>query len=113
MFASLQIFIIIVLSVAAFVGAALALIQGLRFPNSAYVAAGKLTKLKWGLILGVALVIAFLGLPYPFGFGSGIMGFGVVIAVAAVVIFFVDVLPRLRENHRPGQSRPRDSRGGW
>ena len=60
MFATLQYFIIIVLSVAAFLGAAWALIQGLRFPDSAYVAAGKLNKLKWGLILGVALLIAFL-----------------------------------------------------
>jgi len=112
-FATLQYFIIIVLSVAAFLGAAWALIQGLRFPDSAYVAAGKLNKLKWGLILGVALLIAFLALPWPIGIGSGIMSIGVVIAVAAVVIFFVDVLPKLRENYRPGAKRPRDSRGGW
>ena len=113
MFGSLQLFIIIVLSVATFIAAAWALIQGLRFPDSAYVAAGKLKKLWWGLILGAALVISFLGLPYPFGYGSGIMGFGVVIAVAAVIIFFVDVLPKLRENYQPGRSKPRDNRGGW
>jgi len=113
-FGPLQMWIIQVLSIAAFIAAAWAMIQALRFPDRAYVAAGKLNKLKWGLIVGVALVITFLALPWPFGFGGGVMSFGVVIAVAAVVIFFVDVLPKLRENHRPGASRAKDNnRGGW
>ncbi len=113
MFADLQLRIIQILSVAAFLGAAWAFIQGMRFPDRAYVAAGKLNKLKWGLILGVALVITFLALPWPLGIGGGVMSFGVVVAIAAVIIFFVDVLPKLRENYQPGRSKQRDTRGGW
>ena len=114
MFGPLQIWIIQILSVAAFIATAWAMIQALRYPDSAYVAAGKLNKLKWGLIVGVALVITFLALPWPFGFGGGIMSIGVVIAVAAVVIFFVDVLPKLRHHRGPGAVRAKDNnRGGW
>lgn len=108
---SLQFLIIALLAIIIFVAAAWALVQAMRFPPEAYIAAGKRTKNFWGAVVGGATVLAFLTLPPAFGFGLGF--FFATAASAATIIFFVDVLPRLRENHRPGSSRPRDNRGGW
>ena len=113
-FGTLQYWIILLLAVGTLVAGVWALIQALRFPNSAYVAAGKRTKTFWGVITGTAALTAFLTLPPPLGFGSGILSFFTVAALPAIIIFFVDVLPKLRENHRPGATRARDNnRGGW
>jgi len=113
MFGPLQLTIIAIIAIATFVAAVWALIEALRYPPQAYVAAGKRTKAFWGAIVGVATLVAFLTLPPPIGFGRGIFSFFTIFALAAILIFFVDVRPRLKENHRPGPSRPRDSRGGW
>lgn len=70
-----------------------ALVDALRRPAAAFVAAGKLTKPIWLGILGVSLVLLLLG--------AGILGlFGFVIAVAAIV-YLVDVRPAVRDM-RPG-----------
>lgn len=58
-------------------------------PARAYVAAGKLTKLAWLLILGIA---AF----YDFKWGSFISVLTIVGAAAAIV-YMVDVRPALRQ----------------
>jgi hypothetical protein len=113
MFGELQYLIILVLAVVTFVAAVWALVEALRYPNDAYVAAGKRTKTFWGAITGVSALIAFLTLPPPLGFGSGIMSFFTIAALVGILVFFVDVRPRLKEQHRPGPSRPRDQRGGW
>ena len=114
MFGTLQAKIIVIIAIITFVVAVWALIQAMRFPPQAYVAAGKRTKVFWGCVTGLAALIAFLTLPPPLGFGNGIFSFFTVAALAAVIVFFVDVLPRLRESHRPGSggARRTDS-GGW
>ena len=114
MFGPAQMTIIVIIAIITFIAAVWALYQALRFPPQAYVAAGKRTKVFWGSILGAAALVAFLTLPPPFGFGNGIFSFFTVAALAAVIVFFVDVLPRLRESHRPGSggARRTDS-GGW
>ena len=69
--------------------AAWALIDLSRRPASAFTQAGKLTKTKWGLILGAATVIAFIALPIvAFLF----QGLALASAVAAIV-YLVDVKP--------------------
>jgi hypothetical protein len=112
MFGWLQVSIVLIISIVVFGASAWALIQALRFPPEAYVAAGKRTKVFWASIVGVATVFAFLCLPPASGFN--VFFLLETAAATAALIFFVDVLPRLREVHRPGQSRPRDNtRGGW
>ncbi len=58
-------------------------------PASAYVTAGKLTKVAWLLILGIA---AF----YDFKWGS-FFSFLTIIGAAAAMIYAVDVRPALRQ----------------
>lgn len=71
-----------------------ALIDALRRPAAAFVAAGKQTKQIWLAILGVCLLLCVIGL-------GGILGFfGFVVAVAAIV-YLVDVRPAVR-GMRPG-----------
>ena len=113
MFGSLQIAIIQIIAIITLIGAVWALIEALRYPPQAYVAAGKRTKVFWGSIVGVATLVAFLTLPPPFGFGSGIFSFFTIAALAAVAVFFADVRPALNLVHRPGSGRPKDNRGGW
>ncbi|MGC4175531.1 DUF2516 family protein [Demequina sp.] len=112
MIGNLQGLLLLTISVAIFVVAVWALIQAFRFPPEAYVAAGKRTKNFWLAITGGATALSFLGLPPSYGFGMGFIFWTA--SAAGALIFFVDVLPRLREVHRPGQSRRRDdNRGGW
>jgi len=111
-FVALQGLILIVIAVAIFIAAVFALVEALRYPPEAYVAAGKRTKTFWGAIVGGATVLAFLTLPPAFGFGLGF--FFATAASAATIIFMVDVRPRLKENHRFGSGGARRTdRGGW
>lgn len=113
MFGSLQYFIIFVIAVVTLVAGIWALVEALKYPPEAYVAAGKRTKGFWGAITGVAALIAFLTMPPPLGFGSGIFSFFTIAALAGIIIFFVDVRPALQQVHRPGPGRRKDNRGGW
>lgn len=114
MFGALQNLIVFVISLAALVGAVWALFDALRYPNQAYVAAGKQTKVLWGVILGVASAITLVYLPWPPGRGGmGILSFLGIAASVAVIYYFVGVQPKLRENHHPGSPRGRSNRGGW
>ena len=114
MFGTLQNLIVFVISLAALVGAIWALIDALRYPNQAYVSAGKQTKVLWGVILGVASAITLVYLPWPPGRGGmGILGLLGIAATVAVIYFFVGVRPKLREHHTPGSSRGPVNRGGW
>jgi hypothetical protein len=112
-FSTLQNGIVLLISLAAFVSAVWALVEALRYPNEAYTSAGKQSKALWGAILGGAAAIAFISLPYPFGRGSGIVGFLGIAALVAVIYFFVDVKPKLGDRHRPGPRGGRSSSGGW
>lgn len=80
------------LAVVAFGVEAWAFIDAITRPASAYLAAGKLTKTKWLLILGVAFVLGLYSAAY-----GGAIGFLSVIAFVAAAIYLSDVRPRVRE----------------
>lgn len=112
MFDSLQAMIILAISVAALVAAIWALIDAIKYPDSAYVNAGKKSKVLWLVILGAAALVAFISLPWPLGGGGGIIGFLGIAAVIAVVYYFVDVRPKV-SGFSSGSGGPRRSAGGW
>jgi hypothetical protein len=61
-------------------------------PAPAYLAAGKLTKTKWLLILGVAFVLGLYSAAY-----GGVTGFLSVIAFVAAAVYLSDVRPKVKE----------------
>ena len=85
----------VALAVVAFGVEAWAFIDAAIRPAQAFTAAGKLTKVKWLLILGVAVV---LGL-YAAAYGGGI-GFLSVIAFVAAAVYLTDVRPKVKEFRR-------------
>ncbi|MCD4526955.1 DUF2516 family protein [Nocardioides sp. cx-173] len=63
-----------------------ALVTALTYSSESYVAAGKLTKPAWGIILGLAVVLQLLPV------------FGMIVNLAftiATIVFLVDVRPAL------------------
>jgi hypothetical protein len=80
------------LAVAAFGVEAWAFIDAITRPPLSYLAAGKLTKTKWLLILGVAFVLGLYSAAY-----GGVTGFLSVIAFVAAAIYLSDVRPKVRE----------------
>jgi len=108
---TLQVVIYFVFMFAIFVLSAWALIDLLRRPSAAYVSAGKLTKAKWGAILGVATAVSFATVPFPTGLTPFPFFLALVCAVAAVV-YLVDVKPAVTPytRKRPPSSGPY---GGW
>ncbi len=97
----LNIFFLII-SIAAFVFEAFALVDALRRPASAFVAAGKQTKPIWLIILGVSTIV---GLGYAFYVGGpSATSILPVAAFVAAAIYLVDVRPKVRE-FKTGSSR--------
>jgi Protein of unknown function (DUF2516) len=80
------------LAVAAFGFEAWAFVDAMIRPAQAYLAAGKLTKTKWLLILGVAFVLGLYAAAY-----GGVTGILSVAAFVAAAIYLSDVRPRVRE----------------
>lgn len=68
-----------------------ALIDALTRPANAYVAAGKLTKQKWGAITALALALAYFLPTFSFLWLP---------AVIAAIVYLVDVRPALRSLRR-------------
>jgi hypothetical protein len=64
-----------------------ALVDALTRPASGYVAAGKLTKVKWGAIVGVAVLLLFLTTPPNFLWLAALVG---------SIVYLVDVRPAIR-----------------
>jgi hypothetical protein len=87
-------FFFLALAVAAFGVEVWAFIDAVIRPQQAYLAAGKLTKTKWLLILGGALVLGLYGAAYAVGV-TGL--FLPMIGFAAAAIYLSDVRPRVRE----------------
>ena len=112
MFDSLQAMIVLAISVAALVAAVWALIDAIKYPDSAYVNAGKKSKVLWLVILGAAALVAFISLPRPLGAGGGIIGFLGIAAVIAVIYYVVDVRPKV-SGASPSSGGSRGSSGGW
>ncbi len=67
-----------------------AFVDCLRHRDDAFRAAGKLTKNKWLLITGIALVLGILTVQNPIGF----LG---IIAIVGSAVYLVDVRPALRQ----------------
>jgi Protein of unknown function (DUF2516) len=80
------------LAVVAFGVEAWAFVDAITRPTQAYLSAGKLTKTKWLLILGVAFVLGLYSAAY-----GGVTGFLSVIAFVAAGIYLTDVRPKVRE----------------
>ena len=98
----------VALAVAAFVVEAWAFIDGIIRPAPAYVAAGKLTKPLWLIILGVAFVIGLYSAAY-----CGAVGFLSVIAFVAAAVYLADVRPKVREYRRSGSTTHQGPYGPW
>ena len=95
MIAAAQVWIFAVLDLALFAVEVWALVNARRFRADAYTAAGKRSKVFWGVLTGVSVLLGFLSLPYPIGSGGTSMLFmlgGIIIAG----IFLADVLPALK-----------------
>jgi hypothetical protein len=71
-----------------------AFVDAIIRPAPAYLAAGKLTKTKWLLILGVAVVLGLYGAAYGVGVGNIFLP---LIGFAAAAVYLTDVRPRVRE----------------
>jgi 4-amino-4-deoxy-L-arabinose transferase-like glycosyltransferase len=107
MVAGLQYFVILALGVACFGLEVYALVDAARQRPDAFVAAGKLTKQRWLLILGAATALGFVALPPPIGAGFlSSLGFLSLIAVVAAGVYLADVRPALRQIRGGGRSGP-------
>jgi hypothetical protein len=98
--------VLTLLSLAAFALEVFALVDAARHRPDAYTAAGKLTKNKWLLILGIAAAIGFVFLL------SSPLGFLSIIAVVAAAVYMVDVRPALQRVTGRGNSAS-GPYGGW
>lgn len=88
---SAQALVFLVLGLAAFATQVYALVDCVRRPATAFVAAGKLTKQKWLIILAIAVAIGFIS------FNGNALGFLNIIAFVAAAVYLVDVRPALRQ----------------
>ena len=112
MIASLQLLLFFAFYFVIFAISVWALVDLSRRPANAFAQAGKLTKTKWGLILGAAVMIAFIALPYPLNLPFP-KWLALVSAVAAIV-YLVDVKPAiLPYSGRRGGGPNRPSSSGW
>jgi hypothetical protein len=74
-----------------------AFVDAVMRPTHAYLAAGKLTKTKWLLILGVAFVLGLYSAAY-----GGAIGFLSLIAFVAAGVYLSDVRPKVKEFRKSG-----------
>jgi 4-amino-4-deoxy-L-arabinose transferase-like glycosyltransferase len=96
-FGFLQSLIVQVLTVLAFGLEVFALADAMRTRADAFYVAGKQTKNRWLLILGVATALGFVSLPL---FGGGRLDpFGLlpIVAVVAAGVYLADVRPAVRQ----------------
>ncbi|MGH3273345.1 MAG: DUF2516 family protein [Streptosporangiaceae bacterium] len=91
--ASLIDYLFWVLLIAAFAVEAWAFVDAIRQPTASFVAAGKLTKPLWLVILGVAFVIGIGGALNRLSLFS----FLPIVAFIAAAIYLADVRPKIRD----------------
>ena len=94
--------VLTILLLALLVLKAFAFIDALTYPRQAYEAAGKLTKVAWLLFLGIAAVADIF-------FGS-LLSILTIIGTVAMIVYFVDVRPALRQITGRGAGRGSNSR---
>ena len=113
---TLQYLVVLILSVLAFGVEAWALIDAITQKSGAFVAAGKLTKPIWLIILAVATALGFLALTTEIG-GNGPLGtFNLlsIVAVVAAAVYLTDVRPAVRQLRGRGGSGGRSGPyGPW
>ena len=98
--AAAQSLVYYVLGALAFLTQLLALIDAMRRRPDAFIAAGKMTKQRWLIILGVATAIGFISLG-----GLGALGILNIAAFVAAAVYHVDVKPALKQVSGGGGSR--------
>jgi hypothetical protein len=87
---SLQSWVLFLLGVASFIVQIVALVDCSRGRAAWFVAAGKMTKKRWLIILAVAVAIGFVS------FNANALGFLNIVAFVAASVYLVDVRPALR-----------------
>ncbi|GII34665.1 DUF2516 family protein [Planotetraspora mira] len=90
------------ISIAAFIMSAWALIHAIRIPTKAFPAAGKQTKPLWLVILGFATLFTFAAAVNYQNMGVGLPGIFTIAAVIAAGIYLADVKPAVNGYRRGG-----------
>ena len=98
---SIQSTVFLLVVVAIFVFAVVALISSLRFTDEVYRAADKRTKKFWTLMLGGAVLVSFLGLP-PL---NAMPMFITILGFVATAVYWLDARPALRHVDRGRRNR--------
>jgi hypothetical protein len=106
---SAQAVVFFALAVFAFVTQLVALVDAARRRSDAYIAAGKMTKQRWLLILGVATAIGFVAVG---GILLSPVHFLNVVAFVAAAVYLVDVKPALQQV-TGGRGGSRGVSGPW
>ena len=107
---SAQALVFFALGVLAFVVQLVALIDGARRRADAYVAAGKMTKQRWMIILGVAAAIGFISFNGAF---LSPLNFLNLAAFVAAAVYLVDVRPALNQVQGGGRGGSAGPYGPW
>jgi hypothetical protein len=103
---TIQLVIVVALSVVAFGLEVYALVDAIRHRPDQYVAAEKRTKGFWVGVLVVATAFGFIALPPPIGRGFlNSLGFLSLIGVVAAAVYLTDVKPAVQQS-RGGRSGP-------
>ena len=89
-----QFYVTLALSIAALAIEVMAFVHALKTRADAFVAAGKMTKQRWLIILSVATAIGFVSVTGAF---LSPLGFLNLIAFVAAAVYLVDVRPALRQ----------------
>lgn len=84
---SAQDVVFLLLGIGALITQVVALVDCIRRRADAFVAAGKMTKTRWLVILGIAVAIGFVS------FTRNPLGFLNIIAFVAAAVYLVDVKP--------------------
>jgi hypothetical protein len=107
---SAQAFVFLALGVLAFIAQIVALIDALRNRPDAFVAAGKQTKQRWAIILGIATAIGFISFNGVIISPLNLLN---IIAFVAAAVYLVDVRPALRQVTGRGGGNQSGPYGGW
>jgi len=107
---SAQAIVFFALGVLAFIVQVVALVDAGRRRADAFVAAGKMTKQRWMIILGVAAAIGFIS------FNGAILqplNFLNIVAFVAASVYLVDARPALKQVQGGGRGTSNGPYGPW
>ncbi len=107
---SVQFLVFLALGVLAFIAQVFALVDAARHRPDAFVAAGKQTKQRWLIILGVAAAIGFISFNGAILSPLNILN---LIAFVAAAVYLVDVRPALRQVSGKGRGTQSGPYGPW